>query len=65
MPRLAFVVTDSAYDHDDSDDDHDDYDAKTHFNWELFQVWTILWEQLEAEVGDIALAKVLLEWWSK
>ena len=32
MPRLAFVVTDSAYDHDDSDDDHDDYDAKTHFN---------------------------------
>ena len=59
MPRLAFVVTDSAYDHDDSDDDHDDYDAKTHFNWELFQVWTILWEQLEAEVGDIALAKVL------
>ena len=30
--RFPKFVTDSAYDHDDSDDDHDDYDVKTHFN---------------------------------
>lgn len=31
----------------------------THFNRKLFQVWTILGKQLEAEIGDIALSKVL------